>query len=114
FTNSDKYWFHFFRSDNLPFSKDPSGFRKDSVKSKKPIFKHFYKTKANFLEAHTKDFDVFINPVLAFGFGKETISDDYTFRNTRGVEIRGQISNKLGFYSFIAENQVGFPTYIEQ
>ncbi len=107
-TKADEYWLDYTNSDNLPWG--------DSLraKSKKPTLKHFYKTKANLLEAHTKDFDVFINPVLAFGYGRETISDDYTFRNTRGVEIRGQISDKLGFYSFIAENQVGFPTYIEQ
>ncbi|MGZ5243072.1 MAG: hypothetical protein ACXWW0_04295 [Bacteroidia bacterium] len=120
-TKTDRYWLNYFYADNSSYN---DSFANDSANrnlilrrgeySKKPILKYFYKTKANLLEAHSKDFDVFINPVLAFGFGKETISDDYTFRNTRGVEIRGRISNKLGFYSFIAENQVGFPTYIEQ
>ncbi|RYD82227.1 MAG: hypothetical protein EOP53_04285 [Sphingobacteriales bacterium] len=107
-TKADEYWLDYLNNDNLPWSDS------SRASSKKPILRHFYKTKANLLEAHTKDFHVFINPVLGFEYGKEQGLDKKIFRNTRGFEIRGQISNKIGFYTYFTENQAGFPTYIQQ
>ena len=37
---------------------------KESFNSKKPVWNSFYKTKANFIEVHEKDFFLDVNPVI--------------------------------------------------
>ena len=34
--------------------------------------------------------------------------------NTRGVAVRGRINNKIGFYSYITDNQERDPSYVRQ
>ncbi len=80
--------------------------------SRKPILKHFYKVKSDLYHVDQPDFDLHVNPVLYFGAGMELGNDTRTFINTRGVEIRGMVDRKLGFYSFIGENQIIFPEYV--
>ncbi|WP_460982699.1 hypothetical protein [Spirosoma fluminis] len=91
--------------------------------SPKPFLKHFYHKKADFYSLQTADFDLHVNPVLNLGFGVENVSQrteaatdgfEQLFVNTRGIEIRGTIANKLGFYSFFSDNQAIYPTYIQQ
>lgn len=88
----------------------------DRVKyaSKKPILKNFYKTPANLFEVHVKDFDLVVNPVIQFTLAKESNSDENLFLNTRGVSVRGRIANKIGFYSYISDNQERDPAYVRQ
>jgi hypothetical protein len=83
-------------------------------KSKKPIAKSFYKTPANLFEVHVKDFDLVVNPVIQFTLSKESNSDENLFLNTRGVYIRGKLANKIGFYSYITDNQERDPSYVRQ
>ena len=80
--------------------------------SRKPFLKHFYKTKSDLYHVREKYFDLHINPVLHLGGGIESGGDVNTFTNTRGVEIRGVIDKKVGFYSYIGENQLINPTYV--
>lgn len=62
-----------------------------------------------------KDLTLIINPVLGFSGGKDFSNDSTTtFQNTRGIEVRGSIDNKVGFYSYITENQFRFPNYYNQ
>ncbi|MEP2771544.1 MAG: hypothetical protein ABJH05_05315 [Fulvivirga sp.] len=86
----------------------------DSVdnESRKPFLRHFYKVKSDLYHVNQPDFDLHVNPVLYLGAGMESSNDTRTFINTRGVEIRGMVDRKLGFYSFIGENQVIFPEYV--
>lgn len=88
----------------------------DRVKyaSKKQILKNFYKTPANLFEVHVKDFDLVVNPVIQFTLAKESNSDENLFLNTRGVSVRGRIANKIGFYSYISDNQERDPAYVRQ
>ncbi len=82
--------------------------------SRKPIAKSFYKTPANLFEVHVKDFDLVVNPVIQFTISKENNSDENLFLNTRGVYIRGKLANKIGFYSYITDNQERDPSYVRQ
>ena len=82
--------------------------------SKKPIAKSFYRTPANLFEVHVKDFDLVVNPVIQFTLSKESNSDENLFLNTRGVYIRGKLANKIGFYSYITDNQERDPSYVRQ
>ncbi len=80
-------------------------------RSKKPIFKSFYKNKSDLYYVDEKDFDLHVNPVFYFSGGKENASDIVTYRNTRGVDVRGNIAKRLGFYTFIATTQTAEPLY---
>jgi hypothetical protein len=89
-------------------------------KNKKGIWNRFYKTKADFFRLRdndldtSKDFDFHLNPVLHFSLGNDGNSAKRPFTNTRGAEIRGMIARRLGFYSYIGENQAIFPFYAQQ
>lgn len=107
-TPADNYWINYLKNDNLPWSGI------DPLNAKRPVLKYFYRSKANFYQYTDSSFHVFINPVLAFEGGKESISDKMVYRNTRGVEIRGSIDKKVGFYSYITENQLRLPEHIRQ
>lgn len=84
--------------------------------SKKPILKYIYRKKSDFFNTRNKDIDFHVTPIFQYGTGvqfvnKET-SDNRPFINTRGVEMRGVLNKKLGFYTTLTENQVLQPTYV--
>ena len=80
--------------------------------NKRPILKHFYKTPANLFEAHSRYFDIKINPVFQFYYARERSDDAPLFLNQRGVEIRGSIDNRIYFQSNIVETQARFADYV--
>ncbi len=81
--------------------------------SKRPVLKSFYKTKANFFEVKNKDFFLAVNPMLQLQQSRESGTDENIFLNTRGVMVRGLIGNKIGFSSFITENQERGPAFFQ-
>ena len=83
-------------------------------RSKKPIFKNFYTSPANLFEVHVKDFDLVVNPVFQYTFSKESDNDQDLFLNSRGVNVRGRIANKIGFAAYITDNQERDPLYVQQ
>lgn len=80
--------------------------------SKKAFLKYIYRKKSDFLHVSKSDFDLHVNPVLYFSAGKESDSDVATYINTRGVDLRGSISKRLGFYSFLSTTQAVYPKYV--
>ncbi|HEY2720434.1 MAG TPA: hypothetical protein VGI82_01830 [Chitinophagaceae bacterium] len=85
-----------------------------SYRSKKPWGKNFYQTPGTLYEVHIKDFDLAINPVLQFQVSKEKGNSETLFLNSRGVTLRGKIANKIGFYSYVTDNQERDPLYVQQ
>ena len=94
--------------NSLEWKSDSSSYR-----SKRPWGKTFYQTPGTLYEAHVKDFDLAINPVLYFQGSKEKDNDETLFLNTRGVRVRGRIANKIGFDSYISDNQERDPLYVQ-
>jgi hypothetical protein len=90
-----------------------SGNRED-FNSKKPFLKSFYKTKVNFLEAKGKDYFIAVNPVLQIHQGKESGYDQSLFLNSRGISARGLIGQKIGFSTFLTDNQERGPQFFQQ
>ncbi len=82
--------------------------------SKKPFLKNFYKSQANLYEVNVKDFRLIVNPVFQYILGKESASSEKIFLNTRGVTLRGNIANKIGFAAYITDNQERDPTYVQR
>ena len=82
-----------------------------------PILKLFYTKKADAYSIQTPDLDLHINPVVFAGFAQQSLSnatdaDIRPYVNTRGLELRGTIGKKLGFYTFFSDNQAAYPRYI--
>ena len=105
----DEYNYRRFLINNLEWMNGDS-----SYKSKKSWGKTFYQTPGTLYEVHSKDFDLAVNPVLQFQLSKENNNDETLFLNTRGVRIRGKIANKIGFDSYITDNQERDPLYVQQ
>jgi hypothetical protein len=87
---------------------------REAYLSKKPIWKHFYKTPATLYEVNIPDFYLAINPVFQYTVGKENNQDQHLFLNTRGVSLRGRIANKIGFAAYVTDNQERDPLYVQR
>ena len=83
-----------------------------SKDSKRPILKYFYKKQADLLHVHTDNFFLAVNPVLYLQAGYEMDQGLKTI-NTRGLELRGRIADRVGFYTMLADNQEKALSYID-
>ena len=108
YSRTDKFNQAYLMRDNWEWSDSAD------YKSSKPFLKYFYKARSDLFSVREKDFDLHLNPVLYLSAGNESASDVTPFINTRGVEVRGIVDEKVGFYSFIGENQANFPLYVRE
>lgn len=86
----------------------------DSIPSQKPLLKYFFKHPPDFVSHYDEDVDLHFNPVVYFGLGHDSNAGKLTYTNTRGVELRGTIDDKISFYSLLTENQARYPNYVNQ
>lgn len=103
---ADLFNLQYLRNDNWEWS------RSDKNDSKRPVLKHLYKKKSDFLFSDTPEFDIHVNPVLYTSYGNDSQAGETLYLNSRGVEIRGMIDRKIGFYTFLTDNQARLPLYI--
>jgi hypothetical protein len=82
--------------------------------SKHPLGKNFYQNPAHLYEVNNPDLYLAIDPVLQLQLGKEKSVDDMLFLNTRGIMIRGRLANKIGFFTYLTDNQERDPLYVRQ
>lgn len=103
---SDQFNTAYIRNDSWEWSQT------EGADSKKTVLKSFYEKKADFYSYHTEDFDLHINPILYLSAGTDSRLDDPLYINTRGVEVRGMVDGKVGFYTYLTENQMVMPEYV--
>ena len=101
----DQFNFGYLANDNWEWSKTASN------DSKRAILKYFYRKKSDFYHVSTKDFDLHINPVIYVSGGYEKDYGAIT-QNSRGLELRGMIDKRIGFYTFFTDNQALVPSYV--
>jgi hypothetical protein len=104
---SDQFNFEYLRNDSWEWS------RAESSNSSRSLLKQLYKKKSDFLFIDKPEFDLHINPVLYAGLGKDSRRSETLFINTRGLEMRGMIDRKIGFYTYLGENQSILPSYVQ-
>jgi hypothetical protein len=103
---ADRFNLQYFRNDNWEWARP-------TTNDRNAILKFFYKKKSDFLHVdQDPDFDLHVNPVLYLGAGNDGDLNQPLFINTRGVEIRGMLDKKIGFYTFLSENQSRIPGYV--
>ncbi len=66
----------------------------------------------NFIEYKSPKFSVIVNPLLNVAYTKSADYPDKFFLNSRGIEIKGHIGNKITYYSSFYENQARFVPYV--
>jgi len=81
---------------------------------RKPILKHFYRTPAHLYHVDVPDFQLAVDPVIHFQVGSEQGTDEFKYINTRGVEVEGIVAKRVGFHSYIGENQGNFIEYVHE
>ena len=102
----DQFNFDYLLSDSWEFS----GFDNTSERT---FLKHFYKVKPDAYHVDIPAFNLHVNPVIHFMLGNATNDADPVYINSRGIELRGLIDEKIGFYSFLGENQIAIPEYAD-
>lgn len=95
-------------------SNDTAEFNKNLDFNSAGKRKVFYKTPMALYSQKMKDFTLMINPVIGFAGGRDLSDNNNTHQLTGGIELRGMIDRKVGFYSLITKNYIQFPTYINQ
>ncbi|MDI9875193.1 hypothetical protein [Flectobacillus rivi] len=104
----DQFNFNYFKNDNWEWVSEDFG------DSHKGIGKYFYKKQADAYSFHNEDIDVHINPVMNVQIGSIAGGNQsYYSLNTRGIEIRGIINNRIGFYTYMTDNISRVPDYIK-
>jgi hypothetical protein len=108
-TKANIYNVQFLKNDNWEWlaEKERSG-----TYSKKKLWKLFFEHKADAYSAQNPDYDIHISPVFYFHAGRG--ADTTFWQNSRGIEIRGNISKKLSFYTQITDNQAVLPAYLRE
>ena len=109
-TTIDEYNLNSFLMNNSEWATGS----KAAFKSKRPLLKTFYKTKPNFLEVDTKNFFLALNPVFQYVQGIESGVNKSLFLNSKGVTARGTIGRKIGFATYITDNQERGPQFFQQ
>ena len=87
-----------------------------TTSTKRPLFKRFYRNQSDFVNINNENFYLVVNPVLNIQTLHErtSYSRQNQFLNTRGIEMRGRISKKIGFYTLVTENQEETPLFYSQ
>lgn len=92
-------------------------FKSPPLGQKRKFFEHA----ADLYSIHNKDFDLHFNFITTNFLGKDrntgSLGVDNLMKSNswftgRGVEIRGMIGEKVGFYTYVADNQGLFPKYV--
>jgi hypothetical protein len=105
-SGSDLFNYEYLSNDSWEWSEAATS------DSKRRLLNHFYEKKSDFYSVNTADFDLHINPVLYLAAGKDSRRDNMLFTNTRGIEVRGMVDNKVGFYTYLTDNQALLPSYV--
>ncbi|SDY91029.1 hypothetical protein [Hymenobacter psychrophilus] len=79
-----------------------------------PYLGFLYQRHSDLYSVETPDFSLRVNPVAGLSLGNNDGAKNYAFLNTRGVQIEGTVDQRLGFYAFLADNQMAVPFYVQE
>lgn len=86
---------------------------KGDIPSKRSLLNTFYQYKSDFFYKKGDNFSLKIDPVLHLELGRSINDELLTYRNARGISISGLLHNKIGFYSYLTDNQTIEPQYVQ-
>jgi hypothetical protein len=91
-----------------------------ALNQKKGILKYLYTNQRDFYHFESGNVRLYANVVghVAGGIDQQNYTADlskinlFNYRNTRGVQLRGSISKRIGFFTEVTENQVKHPQFV--
>lgn len=103
FSVQDVFNLKYLQADNFEWSKSNEGNASFNV-----FNTGFYRKKAALYDVQIPDFNLVVNPVVYINMTNEKVNAkiDRAFINTRGAEIRGNITDKIGFYSLACDEVI--------
>jgi hypothetical protein len=85
-----------------------------AIDSKKSILKYFYKKQSDMLNVQKSNYTFALNPIIAYQQMVESGNTKQNlFINTKGLEARGTIGKRLGFYTMFTDNQERGPQHFQ-
>jgi len=108
-TDVDRYNLRSLLMNNQDWTK----YYTDSFGVKKPIFNTFFQTPAHLYAVSKPEYSIIVDPLLNLQFGHSSDGTS-TYVNQRGIRVRGQVDQRLGYYLFFSENQERDPLYVRQ
>lgn len=72
----------------------------------------FWNHPADLYSVHNKDLDLHFNFATTNLIGKDQLTGSPLWLTSRGVEIRGMINEKLGFYTYVSDTQGRYSKYV--
>jgi hypothetical protein len=85
---------------------------KSVLASKKDLWNTFYKTPADLVQVDQPDFFLSVNPVLQWQAMADSETDEFLYLNSKGIVARGLIGKKIGFYTYLTDNQEKAPKFV--
>lgn len=114
----DRYQLRQLAGLNRPYMQD-LGTANDLPQRQKGIWNTFYESRRHLFSynKHEDDgtgFSLYANPVLGLHLHRSQEGEGWLYRNTRGVAVRGDVDQALGFQFYLSENQTTQPGYVDQ
>lgn len=108
----DQWAVQYIFDDNNEWLTTADSFR--YCRSRRPLFRHFYRSPAHLFEVNTEHFRLRANPMLHLSVGWQNHASVPLFVNQRGLEVRGDADGRLFFYTDLVETQAQFARYVDQ
>ena len=65
------------------------------------------------LYVDSASFQLYLDPLFNFEFGKDQLTKNNTYTNSRGLQVFGNIGKQFSFYTCVWENQARFVNYVD-
>ena len=105
-TTQDNFNLNYLANDNWGYAHP-----EDSL-TQKPLLKYFFRRPSDFWHLQREALTLHVNPVLHWELGQDGRGEGLAYTNTRGIQVHGAIDQKVDFYTYIGENQIVFPGYV--
>ncbi|WP_324672995.1 hypothetical protein [Hymenobacter sp. GOD-10R] len=109
---ADRFNAGYLLRDNWNYTPQDSALGQNQ--SQRPVLKNFYRNQSDLFHVATPDFTLRVNPVLLLQAGRDNELSGLRYVNTRGIQVEGTIDQRLGFYTFLADNQMAVPGYVQR
>ena len=67
----------------------------------------------NFLRLDSNDYQISVDPLFSFDIGKDQLTGNKTYVNSRGLQLYGNIGKHVSFYTSFWENQGRMVNYVD-
>ncbi|MGB3851932.1 MAG: hypothetical protein WA958_18325, partial [Tunicatimonas sp.] len=102
----DKFNRSYLANDNWDYVRTADSLREN------PLLTYFFRRPSDFWHLHREELTLHVNPVLHWELGRDGSGEGLAYTNTRGIQVHGTIDKKVDFYSYLGENQIVFPDYV--